>query len=66
MILRCHQRCYAFAITYYEEREFVALQEFFQHHAGAGFAQHLAAEHLAGYGGGFVFGLRDDYAFSGS
>ena len=38
VILRCHQRGYALSVAYNQEREFIALQEFFEDYAGSGFA----------------------------
>ncbi len=65
VVLRRHQRHYALAIAHHQKRQLITLQTFFQHDTRAGFAQHLAAEHVFGGALCFILGLRDDHTFAG-
>ena len=64
VILRRHQRGHALAIAHHQKRDFFALQQLFEDHLRAGFAQHFSGEHVAGNLRGFVLGLRDNHTFA--
>ncbi len=46
VVLRGGQRHYPLAIAEHQERNFLAFEKFFQHHASAGFADHASGQHL--------------------
>src|SRR5258708_11005616 len=56
VVLRGNQRSNAFSVAQHQERNLLALQEFFQHHAGCRRAQQLAVEHVSAGSSGFFFG----------
>ena len=55
---------HAFAVAQHQERNFFALQEFFQHDALSGLAQHFSAQHVGSDRRGFFLGLGDDHALT--
>ncbi len=64
VVLRRHQRNHALAVAHHQERQLLALQALFEHHARAGLAQHLAAQHLFGGALRLFLRLRDDDALA--